>query len=263
MRKQAAPATRALPSYPVRPGVTIPDWSAVSSSVVTDALRAMFESEHVGRRWHNFTPDEDRVRIALLRLYAEHGRAPDPAELATRTGLKLTEVAPLLVSLRRRDIVVLDAVGKRIVGAYPFADCDTCHRVSLVGRAFNAMCAVDALGIGAMYGRDIEIDSRCGKCGVPIRVTTRNRGRALADVEPRSAVVWLGGRYEGGCAASSLCAVTAFFCAQDHLDVWRRTREADEPGFRLTIDEALEAGRAIFGPSLAGAALASDPGAIG
>jgi mercuric reductase len=157
--------------------VTIPDWSAVTSSVVKDALRAMFESEHIGMRWHSFTPDEDRMRTALLRLFAEHGRAPALTELATRAGLRMAEIAPLLASLRRRNIVVLDTTGERMVGAYPFTDRDTGHRVTLNGRAINAMCAVDALGIGAMYGRNVEIDSHGGGCGAPIRITTRDRGR--------------------------------------------------------------------------------------
>jgi mercuric reductase len=58
-------------------------------------------------------------------------------------------------------------------------------------------------------------------------------------------------RYEGGCAANSLCAATAFFCTDGHLAAWRRQRPADELGFRPSIEEALLAGRAIFAPSLA------------
>jgi len=64
--------------------------------------------------------------------------------------------------------------------------------------------------------------------------------------------MWQSVRYEGACAASSLCATTAFFCSDDHLSAWRRGRPASEPGFRLSIEEGLEAGRALFGPSLAG-----------
>jgi mercuric reductase len=93
---------------------------------------------------------------------------------------------------------------------------------------------------------------RCRHSRAPIRITTRDRGRALAEVEPGTAVVWLSVRYEGECAANSLCAVTAFFCTDDHLAAWRRERHSDDPGFRMSIDEALEVGVAIFGPSLAG-----------
>src|SRR6266851_8097069 len=248
--KLAASASTTLPSYAVRPGVTFPDWSVVTSPAVKDALQAMVGSDHVFDRWSGYDPATDRVRVALLQLYSEDGRAPTTGALAERAGVNETSVRTLLEELRRRDLVVLD--GERIVGAYPFTDRDTGHRVTLDGRVFNAMCAVDALGIGAMTDRDITIASRCRHCGAPIRVTTRDQGRMLARVEPKTSVMWQSVRYEGACAANSLCASTAFFCSDEHLSAWRRERSADEPGFRLSIEEGLEAGGALFGPSLAG-----------
>lgn len=239
-----------LPSYAVRQGVTFPDWSVVKSPTVKNALQAMVGSDHVFDRWSGYDPATDRVRVALLQLYSEDGRAPTTRALAERAGLNETSVRTLLEELRRRDLVVLD--GERIVGAYPFTDRDTGHRVTLDGRVLNAMCAVDALGIGAMTNRDITIASRCRHCGAPIRVTTRNQGRMLARVEPKTSVMWQSVRYEAACAANSLCATTAFFCSGEHLSAWRREQAADEAGFRLSVEEGLEAGRALFGPSLAG-----------
>jgi mercuric reductase len=245
--KLAASASTTLPSYAVRPGVTFPDWSVVTSLTVRDALLAI---RCVFACWSGYDPGTDRVRVALLQLYLEGGRAPTVGALAKRTGLSEMAIGPLLEELRRRDLVVLD--GARIVGAYPFAERDTGHRVTLDDRVLNAMCAVDALGIGVMTGRNIAIASRCFHCGLPIRITTQNQGRTLASVHPPTAVVWQDVRYEGGCAANSLCATTVFFCSDDHLSAWRRGRAADEVGFRLSMEEGLEAGRAIFGPSLAG-----------
>ena len=239
-----------LPSYAVRPGVTFPDWSVVKSPAVKDALQAMVGSDHVFDRWSGYDPATDRVRVALLELYSEDGRTPTTGALAERAGLNETSVRTLLEELRRRDLVVLD--GERIVGSYPFTDRDAGYRVTLDGRVLNAMCAVDALGIGAMTDRDITIASRCRHCGAQIRIATRNQGRALAQIEPRTAVMWQSVRYEGACAANSLCATTAFFCSDDHLSAWRRQQAGDEAGFRLSIEEGLEAGRALFGPSLAG-----------
>ena len=247
----------ALPSFAVRPGVTIPDWSAVTSPAVGDALHAMVGSDHVLNRWSGYDPMADRVRVALLKLYAENGRAPPAGTLAERAELDESALQLLLEELCRRDLVVLD--GARILGAYPFSDRDTGHRVTVDGRNLNAMCAVDALGIGAMTDRDVAIASRCRHCGVPIRITTRDQSRALADVEPEMAVMWQSVRYEGACAANSLCATTAFFCSDEHLSAWRRLRSADEPGFRLSIGEGLEAGCALFVPSLAGVDRVSRP----
>ena len=251
------PTPDTLPSYAVRPGVTFPDWSTVTSPAVRDALLAMVGSGHVLNRWSGYDPATDRVRVALLQLYVEHGRALTVAAIANLAGLGEAAVPPLLDELRRRDLVVLD--GELIVGAYPFTDQDRGHEVTLDGRALNAMCAVDALGIGAMTDRDISIASSCRHCGAPIRITTRDRGRVLADVEPQTAVMWQSVRYEDACAANSLCATTTFFCSDEHLSAWRRERSADEPGFRLSIDEGLEAGRALFGPSLAGLGVTQQP----
>src|SRR3546814_7694576 len=77
------------------------------------------------------------------------------------------------------------------------------------------MCAIDALGTGAMFGTDVVIESRCRACGGPIQIATRDRGIALDHVEPRSTLVWSGNRYEGACAATSLCTVIAFFCRSE------------------------------------------------
>lgn len=67
------PTPDTLPSYAVRPGVTFPDWSTVTSPAVRDALLAMVGSGHVLNRWSGYDPATDRVRVALLQLYVEHG----------------------------------------------------------------------------------------------------------------------------------------------------------------------------------------------
>ena len=111
--KAATSKSAALSSYAVRPGVTFPDWSVVKSADVKEALLAMVGSDHVLTRWSGYDPGTDRVRIALLQLYAEEGRAPAIRALAERAGLSEMAIRPLLEELRRRDLVVLD--GERIV----------------------------------------------------------------------------------------------------------------------------------------------------
>jgi len=101
----------------VRPGVTFPDCSVVTSPAVPDALKAMVGSDHVVNRWRGYDPAAGRVRVALLQLYAEDGRAPMRSALGERAGLSETAIRPLLADLRRRHLVVLD--GDRIVGAIP------------------------------------------------------------------------------------------------------------------------------------------------
>lgn len=221
----------------------------VKSLRVREALRAI---ENAGAlvSWCGLTPEEDRVRVVLLHMYAEHGRAPSIAELARQIERSVPELETLLTSLQARDAIVRDKDTGRIIGAYPFTESETGHRVDLGEQILNAMCAIDALGVGAMYDRDVRIRSSCAMCGISIEIATLNRGRELAYWTPETLIVWSGIRYEHGCAANSLCKVMAFYCSDEHLASWRQAQTQDSPGFRLSIDEGLEAGRAIFEQSL-------------
>jgi len=238
----------AIPGFELRPGVTVPDWSVVTSPRARQALQTLLQPAHFLLRWSGYTDEADRVRGAVLRLYAESGRAPALEAIVERTGMTAALVRSLVDQLGTRDLVVLD--GAHIIGAYPFTDADTGHQVTWDGRSVNAMCAVDALGIGAMLGHETAIASYCRYCRARIRIETRDDGRQLALVEPDTAVVWLTARYEVYCAATSLCREIAFFCSDAHLEAWR-SQSRSESGLQLTIAEALQVGRAIFGPSLA------------
>lgn len=221
----------------------------VTSARVREALEAIKNAAALANS-SEWTPEENRIRVALLHLYRERGRAPVVSDLAARVGLSVSELRPLLASLRARDAVVLDPASGEIVGAYPFTERATEHHVALGGVTLRAMCAIDALGIGSMYDEDVEIRSHCRHCAAPIEIATTDRGRAIALCRPTTAVVWSSARYEHACAANSLCTEIAFFCSDAHLQRWRDSRLHDSPGFRLSMDEALEAGRAIFERSL-------------
>ena len=245
-----APGGAAPMEVTIRPGVTFPDWSAVSSPRVRDTLNAIFEAFGIARCWDSYGADEDRVRRSILEAYGRDGRAPTPQALARETGLAGDDVRKLLASLKKRDLITLDETGERVSGAYPLTDRITGHRVRLAGQTINAMCAIDALGAGGMYGKDVAIESACRACGAEIHASTRGDGRVLATVSPDSAVVWSGIEYEDGCAASSLCTVIAFFCSDRCLESWRDREHPDTKGYRLSIDEAMQAGLAIFSPML-------------
>lgn len=235
----------------LRPGVVFPDWSAIRSAAAGDVLRAITGAFGVETRWHGYGGDEGRVHVALLDLYARHGRAPTAAELAASTGITMAAVTEILTRLADRDMVVLDPAGGSVTGAYPLTERKTGHRVMLGNRMLNAMCAIDALGTGAMYGVDSRIESSCRHCGAGIGITTKDRGAVLAGASPPETVVLAGNTYES-CAANSLCTVITFFCCDEHLDLWRLDNNPGTPARRLALDEALQVGRALFGPFLAG-----------
>jgi hypothetical protein len=100
-----------------------------------------------------------------------------------------------------------------------------------------------------MYSTDAKVSSQCRHCGETIYATTTDEGRSIETVRPSSAVVWYDFAYDG-CAASSSCPSIAFFCSPDHLSQWRALQTSRRNGAQLTMDEALELARAMFGPVL-------------
>lgn len=236
----------------LRPGVAIPEWSYVTADAARRALAGMIQVEGLLARLSDIDPIDDTVWRAVLAHYGEAGRAPVPAEIADRTALDPETVRSSLRRLQARDVVVLDESSETITGAYPFTERATPHRVRLRTHTLGAMCAIDALGAGAMYGADVEIESACRRCGRPIAIGTRDRGIAIGTAVPDKTVVWAGRRYANGCAATSLCQVLAFFCGVEHLEAWRRVNApSDEDGVRLTLMEAMQVGQADFVPRLA------------
>ena len=249
---QTVDAATSLCEIALGPDAIFPDWSVVISDNARAVINASIDLQGLENRWSGIGEAEDAVRRAVLRDYARAGHAPSITELGEATGLGAAAARGLLEQLKERDLVVLDDAGEAILGAYPFTERDTGHRVDLAGTTVSAMCAIDALGIGAMCERDVAIDSTCRACGEAIEIATRDRGAALDRATPEGAVVWVGLRYADACAASSLCTVMTFFCSDAHLDRWRGANYPDLNGIRLSIDEAFQAGKAIFTPMLAG-----------
>lgn len=188
-------------AFALRPGMLMPDWSLVADPEAREALAASMAAARRPEKWSGLDAAEDHVWRAVLRGFARSDAAPDAARLAAATGLDEPAVTEVLRALRRRDLVVLDERGTAVTAAYPFSARETRHRVWLDGLAVHALCAIDALGMGAILGCHMAIESSCPECGVPVRVATRKKGRALASVTPAAAVVWAGIRYTDGCGA--------------------------------------------------------------
>jgi hypothetical protein len=199
-------------AFALRPGVMVPDWSLTADPFAREALAASMKAAGRAEKWTSLTSEEDGVRQAVLREFARTGKAPHPADLAAAAGLAEPDLSAALRSLHRRDILVLDA-DDRVVASYPFSAAPTPYRLQLDGTFAHALCAIDALGAGAMLGRDAVIESVCRECGAAIRITTRRAGRELGDAAPAEAVVWSGIAYAGNCAATSGCRLKPFFCS--------------------------------------------------
>lgn len=64
-------------------------------------------------------------------------------------------------------------------------------------------------------------------------------------------MVWSGIQLTDGCSADTMCTVMAFFCSDAHLEAWRKENAEGIDGYRLSMDEGIQAGKAIFTSLLA------------
>jgi alkylmercury lyase-like protein len=222
------------------------DLEVVSDPLVLDALGALLTDWRMRKRWDDLPPAFRRLHHAILLGYLESGSAPSREVLADRFGEALGAGLDDLVT---RDLILL--AGGEVAGAYPFTSRPSPHSVEIAGRRITAMCAIDALGAGAMACSDARVRSRCAQCAVPVEIEVSQDGLAIAQAQPAGAQVWAGVDTVSGCAADTQCRAMLLFCERAHLETWRRANAPDGAGFALTPAQALQLGAAIFRPFLA------------
>jgi hypothetical protein len=216
------------------------DVSVVSDPLVGVALGDLLSDQRMRRRWHDLAPAHRNLHRAILRAYLQTGKPPLPAEMAE----------PALKDLSDRDLVVLDE--GRVIGAYPFTSRPSHHQVEIAGREIAAMCAIDALGAGAMARRDVRVRSGCAHCDTPIDINVTGAGLEIDRVAPETARIWAGVTAISGCAANSQCQSMLLFCGPGHLEDWRNANAPDGRGYSLSPAQAVQLGAAIFRPFLDG-----------
>ena len=108
------------------------------------------------------------------------------------------------------------------------------------------MCAIDALGTAPMLGRPVEVISTDPVDGQEIRVSLSPDGSARR--QPEQAVV-VTGRACDGEAFRGCCQVLNFFASPENAERYLR-RHTGVSGFHISIPQAIESGRLIFGRML-------------
>jgi hypothetical protein len=210
-----------------------------------DALRAAEirpERERAARARRLAAPQRE-LYFWVLREFAA-ARPPNGEAMraaATRLGVDFQDALSVVA---REDLVHADASGRPLV-AYPFSALPRGHRVLVDGkRSVEAMCAIDALGIAPMLGLPIEIYSRDRLSGGQIRV--RLDPSEGAWWEPREAVVLSGSVRCEGPSFLDCCDVLNFFERRENAERYL----AENPsvsGHPISLPEAIEAGRIVFG----------------
>ncbi|MFC5170624.1 organomercurial lyase (plasmid) [Streptomyces sp. Q6] len=187
------------------------------------------------------------VHQAVLRHFAATGIAPEPGELATAAASTGRTAGQVLEDLAREDFLTLDEQG-RIRAAYPFSAVPTRHRVRIEGGAeVWSMCAIDALGIPPMLGRDAVITSLDPVTEEAVTVTADG---GLMTWEPADAVVFVGQRPGGGPAATTCCDALNFFTSDNAARTWAKEHPS-VPGRIVGQQDAEKLAAQTFGPLLA------------
>jgi hypothetical protein len=191
------------------------------------------------------------VHRAVLRRFLQTG-APPTARWVRQAAAEAGLGASALDELAAADAVhVVDGV---VTVAYPFSGIPTPHRVELDGLpAVYAMCAIDALGLPAMAGRDGRITSTDPHDGTPIEVTVRDGAWSWT---PAGTVVVAARATDCGTGCSSfeaMCPHTVFHASPESARAWLAGRGGLDAQI-LGQDTAIECGRLNFGALLTGPA---------
>lgn len=195
------------------------------------------------------TREEKKARDYILTFISQYGSVPGPEAIQAALGLPSVDQASwLLASLEGKGILYRDPRSRVIVSAYPLSLMPTEHVVTLSdGRKVYAMCALDSLGIPLTFAKDATIRSVCHHCRRP--ATIRIGAGKVAAVDPASTIVWPNGVL-GDVWAEKACPFINFFCSQEHLARWKAESGTQDAGLTMTVDQAMDRAREIFGKSI-------------
>ncbi len=223
------------------------DRTVITTPAAQDALEGILAAGWYDKRFADLDAAATSTLAMLLRMYAEFGRPPSLEEIATATARARSETERILDALHQHDLLLRDPADGSIRGAYPFTETVTAHTVTLqrTGRMLHTMCAIDALGAGAMCHQDATVRSHCHGCGAAICVDFLSNGFALGQAMPPATILWTGFKPSCGCLAESLCPELIFFCSDQHLEQWRAAGDGGD-GRRLALEEGLQVGKALF-----------------
>ena len=113
------------------------------------------------------TPSARQARQRIMAHTLALGRPVQVGESVDLASAR--EIEELLA----QKVMVVDAQGN-VPFIYPVSALPTHHQVTLAdGRAFSAMCAIDALGATFTFGQNALIQSKCSTCDAPVSLHLR------------------------------------------------------------------------------------------
>ena len=215
--------------------------SCAASAVIPDKLR---DRRHKAAVQADLPPALAELHRQVLRAFLATGGAPGVADLRrSARGLGLAPRAALR-RLADADLVHTDPATGAVTTAYPFSGVPTPHVVRVDGSpSLHAMCAIDALGIPLMVGRDGVISSVSPLTHRPITVE-HHTGTWRWD--PVSAIVLVAFNEATGPSVCRSCPFITFHATAEDAAAYLRQCAAAS-GRIVTQTEAVDAAQAEFG----------------
>jgi len=154
-----------------------------------------------------------QLREIAFALLLRDRRPIETSALAALIGIRPATIRGSVRALAEGGWLDVDDAG-RIVGAAGLSLTTGPHGLTIGESPFRTWCAYDSLGITAALQADARVDTTCGVCGSPIRLTFRG------GVPDRDApeLLWLAAG--GADLRGSFCTPTVLLCGADHAGAW-------------------------------------------
>lgn len=184
---------------------------------------------------------------AILTCFLDTGSPPGQTWLQREAEALGLDPRSACAELAEADLVHLDQAGSVSV-AYPFSAVPSGHRVQLAdGPSVWAMCAIDALGIPQMAGRDATITATDPHSGEPVRVeVTAGEWRW----SPTSTSVLVALADTGDASALCACPHVNFHTSPNHAQAYLAQHPELTDELLLAQHPAIEYAHAAFGALL-------------
>ena len=174
-------------------------------------------------------PGATELRVFVYDTIASRGRPPASTEIGAHFGITPDDARGAIADARLGKTLFPDPQTGEIAIAGPVAGSPTPYRVTASGVTWFANSAWDMLGVAAMFGNEVTIESRCPDCGDPIKFILDPLSFPafrfpMGAADDRMIVHFLmpARQWENDIAAT--CGTMTLFRGEDHLARWLKSR---------------------------------------
>lgn len=174
-------------------------------------------------------PGATELRVFVYDTIASRGRPPATTEIGAHFGITPDDARGAIVDARLGKTLFPDPNTGEIAIAGPVAGSPTIHRVTASGVTWFANSAWDMLGVSAMFGNEVTIESRCTDCGDavkfyldPISFPAFRFPKGTTDDGMLVHFLMPARQWQDDIAAT--CGTMSLFRNEEHLGRWLKSR---------------------------------------